>query len=83
MMLLLTDTGFIKNLDKVFTAKFIGDDFISIEFDSISFYWIGIDLQVQYKSDGEIIATEDYFCVPADFTFNLPVNKKLRARYES
>ena len=43
---------------------------------------MGADLEVQYKSEGEIVATKDYFCVPADFTFNLPVNGKVRVHYE-
>lgn len=79
-MLKLTDFGYIKNFYKILTAISVGDKTISIEFDSISFSWMGADLKVQYKSEGEIVATKDYFCVPADFTFNLPANGKVRVR---
>lgn len=81
-MLKLTDFGYIKNFYKILTAISVGDKTISIEFDSISFSWMGADLEVQYKSKGEIVATKDYFCVPANFTFNLPVNGKVRVHYE-
>ncbi|HAG27642.1 TPA: hypothetical protein DCG61_02580 [Patescibacteria group bacterium] len=81
-MLKLTFYGIIKNFNEIVNAKFSGDSFIHIEYDAISFIWMGVDLQVQYKSEGEIVATEDYFCVPADFTFHLPVNKKVRVHYE-
>ncbi len=82
-MLKLTDFGYIKNFYKILTAISVGDKTISIEFDSISFSWMGADLEAQYKSEGEIIATEDYFCVPADFTFKLNSNGKLRVYYEN
>lgn len=83
MMLKITDVGYLKNIFKILDAKADNKDFILIDFDSVSFRWIGADLTVKYMLGDYVVAVEDFFCLPADFTFKLNSNGKLRVYYEN